>query len=287
VPDFPRPGDTVRAENAADRPLRRVGIWATEALLLPRVAWIASRTAKDPRTGWERYWGKVRATGASGDVLWDSADLDEVPRYLDNMQGHVDFELPILDLGCGNGRFLRRLAPAFRSGMGIDVSKNAVARARLESTDSVGLMFVSLDGTSPEAGDDIRGEIGGDANVFIRGVLHVLDPDGRAALARTAHTIVGRRGRVFLAETNFQGTQLGYVRQLGATLAHIPRPLARAISDLPRPGHFGRAERVTAFPDAEWSVIADGPTDIQTIPLSDSMPTVVPGYFALLAPKHP
>ena len=150
----------------------------------------------------------------------------------------------------------------------MDLAENAVARAQQESDGLAGVSFRALDATAPDAGEKIRADIGTDANVFVRGVFHILDPAGRAALARTLHPVVGTRGRVFLAETDFRGSQLGYLEHLGATATHIPAPLERAIADLPRPGHFGEPERVVAFPASAWSVVADGPTDIETIPLA-------------------
>jgi len=141
--------------------------------------------------------------------------------------------------------------------------------------------------TAADAGEKIRADIGADANVFVRGVLHILDPAGRVAFARTLHQVVGVRGRVFLAETNFRGSALGYLEHLGATARHIPAPLERAIADLPRPGHFGGPERVNVFPASEWVVVADGPADIETIPLRGTgEPEHIPGYYAVMAARQ-
>ncbi len=256
-------------------------------MLVPRVAWVALRTPKNPTVGWERYWGKVRKTGVGGDVLWDTGDLDEIPAYLPIMRGYLDMSLPIVDVGCGNGRFTRRLASLFPSALGVDFSGNAVGRAHQESDGQPGLHFRMLDATASDAGEKIRADIGTDANVFVRGVFHVLDPPGRVALARSLLTVVGSRGRVFLAETNFRGSQLGYLEHLGATARRIPAPLERAIADLPRPGHFGQEERVDSFPASAWSVITDGPTDIETIPMRGvTEPERIPGYFAVMAARQ-
>lgn len=265
---------------------RRALVLMSRMMLVPHVAWVALRAPKGTVVGWERFWGSVRATGVGGDVLWDTGDLDEMDAHLAIMADHLDPSLPIVDLGSGNGRFTRRLASAFPSAMGVDLAQNAVNRAQTESDGLARVSFRALDVTAPDAGEKIRADIGADANVFVRGVLHILDPAGRVALANTAHQVVGSRGRVFLAETNFRGSQLGYLEHLGATARHIPAPLERAIADLPRPGHFGEEERVKTFPVSEWSVVADGPADVETIPMRGSAePEHIPGYYAVMAAR--
>jgi SAM-dependent methyltransferase len=255
------------------------------ALLAPRVAWLSRRTPKDLTAGWEHYWSSIRATGVGGDVLWDAGDLGEMQAYLRVMRTHLDTSLPIIDIGCGNGRFTRQLVPVFRSVVGIDLSPSAIAVANSESTDSSVVEFRTLDAIVPGATDVLASEWA-PANIFIRGVFHILDPSARVELARNLLSLTGARGRVFLAETDFRGNGLEYVANLGATPRSIPGPLERAIRDLPRPGHFGRAEREQSFDGADWELIVDGPTVIETIPLSNSTePGHIPGYFAVLAQR--
>jgi SAM-dependent methyltransferase len=257
----------------------------SNALLAPRVAWLGRRTPKDLTAGWEQYWSSIRATGVGGDVLWDAGDLGEMQGYLAVMQTHLDTSLPIIDIGCGNGRFTRHLVPISRSVVGIDLSPSAIAVAKSESTDSSAVEFLSMDATVPGATDVLASERA-PANVFVRGVFHILDPSARVELARNLLPITGATGRVFLAETDFRGSGLEYLANLGATPRWIPGPLERAIRDLPRPGHFGRTEREQSFDGADWELIVDGPTVIETIPLTGSTePGHIPGYFAVLAQR--
>jgi SAM-dependent methyltransferase len=255
------------------------------AMLIPRVAWLSVRTPKNLLTGWNHYWSNVRSTGVGGDVLWDSGDLDEIPRYLPMMTQHLDLTLPMIDMGCGNGRFTRALAPHVPSVLGIDLSPNAIALARQEANGLPKVTFRAIDATMPGATRSIAAEIG-PANVFVRGVFHILSPSARVELARNLLPLVGSRGRVFLSETDFRGSSLEYLESLGATARRIPEPLERAIRDLPRPGHFGTEDRAATFPEADWTVLADGPTMIKTIPLrGTTQPELIPGYFAIMAPR--
>lgn len=264
----------------------RIVGWGRDALLLPRVALLAARAPRDWRRGWDRYWANVTTTGVGGDVLWDTGDLDEVPVYRTLIGEQLDTSLPLIDAGCGNGRFTRGLAPLFPTTIGVDLARTAIDRARAESAGFADLTFDTLDLTVPDAARPLAAALGQDANVFVRGVFHVLAPADRPVAARNLRTLVGSRGRVLLAETNFPGSKLDYLRHLGATPRHIPDPLRRAIVDTPAPRHFGDEERRTAFPAADWTVVDDGVVDILAIPLHDTpAPAVehIPGYYAILA----
>jgi SAM-dependent methyltransferase len=259
---------------------------ARRLLLVPRVAWLSLRTPKNLQVGWDRYWSSVRATGVGGDVLWDSADLDELSSYLPILTRHFDPILPLVDIGCGNGSFSRRLIRHFPSVLGVDLSPDAVQLASKESAGEPGLTFRALDVTVPGALDAVGEELG-PVNVFVRGVFHILSPAARIELAANLLPLVGSRGKVFLSETNFRGTSLGYLESLGASGRFIPEPLERAIRDLPRPGHFGAPERELTFSSTSWTVAEDGPTVIETIPLrGPSEPEHIPGYFAVMAPRN-
>lgn len=268
------------------RRTRKLQSTVGRALLIPRVAWLGMHTPKDLLTGWNHYWGSVRSTGVGGDVLWDTGDLDEVPIYLPLMAEHFDLSLPIVDVGCGNGRFTRRLAEHFPATIGVDLSPRAVELAQRESADSPILEFRALDATVPGATAPLAEQYA-PVNVFVRGVFHILSPEARLRMARNLMPLLGSRGRVFLSETNYRGTALGYLESLGATPRWLPEPLERAIRDLPRPGHFGESERAASFPAADWELLADGSTVIETIPMRTATdPERIPGYFAVLAPRH-
>lgn len=267
--------------NPGPGPLRSV---FGRLLLIPRVAWLGARTPKDLLVGWNHYWSSVRRTGVGGDVLWDAADLDEMPGYLATMKAQLNLSLPIIDVGCGNGSFTRQLASYFPRVIGVDLSPAAIALAARDC-DLPDVEFRTLDIAVPGATARLAEELG-PANVFVRGVLHILAPAARVEAARNLLPLLGSQGRLFFSETNFRGSGLGYLEWLGATGRSIPEPLERAIRDLPRPGHFGTEERVATFPSTDWVVLLDGPSVIETIPLrGPSEPERIPGYFAVMEPR--
>lgn len=254
-----------------------------QMLLVPTVVRLASRAPRNPDTAWEGYWRGIRTTGRSGDVLWDSDSPAEHAQYSDAIVAHFDPALPVVDVGCGNGTHTRWLAGLFPRVLGIDVSKGAIEMASKEAEGIQNADFMVLDAAGARAGELLLERLG-PANVFVRGVFHVLKPGKQAAMAANLRTVIGNSGRVLLAETNFRGNSLGYLTELGATRQSIPLQLRRALENLPRPGHFGAAERHRVFSDSDWQLIADGPINIEVVPMNASgLPQWVPGYYALLS----
>jgi len=252
-------------------------------LLVPAVVRLASRAPRDPAAGWDGYWRGVHATGRAGDVLWDSGSGAESAQYSDTVRAHFDPALPVIDVGCGNGTYTRWLAGLFPHVLGIDVSPGAIDLARTEAADLPNASFIVADAAEPGAGEHLLERMG-PANVFVRGVFHVLKPDKQARMAANLRTLTGGSGRLFLTETNFRGNSLEYLQYLGATRRNIPRQLRRALENLPRPGCFGAEERLKTFSDADWHLIEEGSVDIEVVPMNSAgLAQQVPGYFAVLA----
>lgn len=258
------------------------------ALLVPHVVRLGVRAPRDVSSRWDRYWAAVETTGDGGDVLWDSSSSDEVQRYLDVLTAHADPDLPVVDIGCGNGRFTRALATRFTPVLGVDVAAPALVRARQEAGRGPRPDYRLADLTAPGVGLGLGLELG-PCNVFIRGVLHVLDVPARRRVAANVGHLVGARGTALIAETNYPGPLLGYLESLGAGPRGLPGPLARAISaGLPRPSAFGDAELEDTFPRAQWHrVLADDSARISTVPLRGERPQTVPGYLAVLRQRIP
>ncbi|PNI08306.1 methyltransferase type 12 [Arthrobacter sp. AFG7.2] len=259
-------------------------------LLIPRLIGLSRSAPKDRPLAWDTYWAGIRGRGAGSGILWDSGTDNEFLGYRDVLLRYLDRELPVVDVGCGHGRFTRALAGVFPQAIGVDISGHAVAHAGAHSSSrgshgaAGSIRYAARDMTVPGAARELAGQ--GDANVFIRGVLHVLDEADRAALVENVRLLAGSRGTVFLAETNFQGNPVEYVSLLGATTQSIPAPLEMAIRGLPMPGHFGPQERALAFPAEAWELLEDGDVAIETHPLTGvAGQSQVPGYFAVLRPQ--
>lgn len=252
--------------------------------MVPDVTRLAAQAPRDPTMAWEGFWSRISATGHQGDVLWDAGTGREAEQYEAPIRTFMDATLPVVDIGCGNGRWTRWLAERFPQAMGVDVSASAVHLAEEESGQRLGLSFRVLDLTEHGAGRKLHSELG-DTNVFVRGLFHTLPRRARVNLTSNLRDMVGDHGRVLLTETNFRGGALSYLQSLGAAPGAIPVPLRHAISGIPRPHAFGAPERRRAFPEAGWTVLDDGPVTIEAVPTGDGEPTGVPAYFAMLSAR--
>ena len=257
-------------------------------LLLPRLAVSGLGRRPHADAAWESYWDAVSGTGPDGDVLWDGAGDAELDWWVQAARDHLDPALPVVDVGCGNGRLSRLLAASFPAVLGIDLSPAAVELARRESAGNDRVSFRALDITADGAGATLAAELG-EANVVMRGVLHVLDRDHRRrASAELAH-VLGSRGSLLLLETNWPGDLLGYLEHLGADHGRLPGALARLIDHrLPRPDSFGPAELALTFPVPGGTTLASGPSEIAPVrTLGSGAGRTIPGFHAGVRPAPP
>ncbi len=254
-------------------------------LLVPGLALKGRGHGRRPGDAWDAYWGAVHRTGPEGDVLWDGAGEQELSWWLATARQHLDSSLPVLDVGCGNGRVSRLLAGAFPAVLGVDLSPAAIEVAERESRGMPGVRFRQLDVTAPGAGAALAAELG-PANVVVRGVLHVLDPQERQRAAAALHDVLGGRGALLLLETNWPGDLLGYLEHLGARPGRLPGAVSRLIEfGLPRPSRFGPVELARTFPADGWVTVTSGPVDIAPVrSLGPRGAAAIPGYHAVLRP---
>jgi SAM-dependent methyltransferase len=251
-------------------------------LLIPQLMFYGLRAPRDQRRAWERFWSGVHRTGAGGDVLWDTESPREADEALTHLRAHADRGLPLVDIGCGTGRFTRALAAQFPRTLGVDLSAAAIARARAETGADGPIQFQVLDIGAPGAGQEVQ-RAWGEVNLHMRGVLHVLDPRHRRAAAENLAVMLGRRGVLYLSETNIEGDPLDHLLLNGATATHMPARLRRCIAaGIRPPSRFGARELGRHFPEDRWEVIASGATRLDTMPLPGDAIESLPGYFAVM-----
>ena len=81
-------------------------------------------TANRYLTSWENYWSTL--SGTPGEIFWDADPAHAAQQDLGLFQGYADPQLPLLDLGCGNGTQTRFLADHFPKVIGTEISPAAV-----------------------------------------------------------------------------------------------------------------------------------------------------------------
>jgi 2-polyprenyl-3-methyl-5-hydroxy-6-metoxy-1,4-benzoquinol methylase len=216
-------------------------------------------------------------------VLWDAASAEEMDTVRARALADMATDLPVVDVGCGNGRFSRLLAENFPQVLGIDISANAVRRAEEESGDVDNVMYRVLDITAADAGKQLFDQLG-EANVFTRGVLHLLGDEQRERAVANLREMIGQRGVVYLAETNFPGDPLDQLVALGMTPTSMPEPLRRAMAARVKPPrHIGEAELETMFPPQHWETLKSGAITGYAVPLTTKGELqAIPCFYAIV-----
>ncbi|WP_374769619.1 class I SAM-dependent methyltransferase [Streptomyces sp. NBC_01463] len=148
------------------------------------------------REAWEGFWSTTSDT--PGEAIWDAdPSLSAVP-HSERLLPYADASLPVVDLGCGNGTQTRYLATRFPRAIGVDLSHAAIGHARRADPDGVA-EFAQLDLVDGAAVRALH-ERTGDVNVYMRAVIHQSEPEARPAVAAAVATLIGQRGRAFVAE---------------------------------------------------------------------------------------
>ncbi|WP_405867663.1 class I SAM-dependent methyltransferase [Streptomyces sp. NBC_00005] len=149
------------------------------------------------REAWEGFWRE--APEERGAVFWDAEPALTVGVHLALFEPHLTAPgLAMVDLGCGNGTQTRFLADRFPHVVGADLSAAALDHAR--HADPAGqATYRVLDAVEKSETETLHAELG-DANVYMRGVLHQAEPDDRQPMVDGLAALVGERGRLFLVE---------------------------------------------------------------------------------------
>ncbi|MEU6064391.1 class I SAM-dependent methyltransferase [Streptomyces sp. NPDC047082] len=149
------------------------------------------------REAWEGFWRE--APDEQGAVFWDAEPALSAGIHLALFEPHLtDPGLPLLDLGCGNGTQTRFLADRFPHVVGADIAAAALDHAR--HADRAGqASYRLLNAAEKSETETLHAELG-DANVYMRGVLHQCEPDDRQPLVDGIAALVGERGRALLVE---------------------------------------------------------------------------------------
>ncbi|MBP0456401.1 class I SAM-dependent methyltransferase [Streptomyces montanisoli] len=227
-------------------------------------------------TAWDAFWSALPAE--PGAALWDSSPELTAARHLPLFRDRADPLLPLVDLGCGNGRQTQWLADHFPRVVGLDIAESAVAlAARTHPAPNVAYRRADLldHGTAAALHTEL-----GDVNVYMRGVLHQLDQDDRVRLLDSIAVLLGASGLLFAQElTEHTGW---YVSELLATGAALPKTAGLA-------AHFGFGARLAPacegqlrllFEKRGFEVVADGDIALHTTENSaDGRPLQLPTSY--------
>ena len=227
-------------------------------------------------TSWESFWST--STGAPGEIFWDADPAHAAQEDLVLFQSHMDPQLTMIDLGCGNGTQTRFLADHFAKVMGTEISPAAVEIARTKHA-APNVSYRVLDVLCPDDAQILHQEIG-DANVYMRAVLHQLSPADHATAIQSIERLLGRKGVLYLVELSSAAEP--YFAQL-ITQYGPPPGLARVFQHQITPGMVNENDLDVLFPPDRFTLLRTGPSHIHTV---HTLPTgevvKVPAFYAVL-----
>jgi SAM-dependent methyltransferase len=244
---------------------------------------------REYRHQWESYWRTIKRTGPGGEVLWDSAPEKASNEDLERFAAHMDSALPLLDVGCGNGRQSRALARLFPRVIGVDVSPAAVELARQEARgtpEEARLEYRVLNGANPGEAEALHAEIG-DANVYMRTVFHCVQAPDRTQFVASLATLLGARGVLYQIELS-KGALETFRRLPGDSPSGLPELVHNVVRNGIHPIGFSRADRERYYPEARWLTLGQGDTvTIKTVRLGHGEEAQVPANYLVLKPRQP
>lgn len=227
-------------------------------------------------TSWENFWSTT--TGAPGEIFWDADPAHASQEDLALFSGLVDPQLPLIDLGCGNGTQTRFLANYFSRVIGTEIASAAVQIAQ-EKNAALNTSYRVLDVLSPDDAQALHDEIG-DANLYMRAVLHQLSPADQPTAVQSLERLLGKKGRLYLIELSSAAEPFfaQLIQQYGP-----PPGLVRVLQHQITPGKLCEDKLTELFPVDRFVLLKTGPSLIRTV---HSLPTgdvvKVPAFYAIL-----
>ncbi|MDN5941290.1 MAG: class I SAM-dependent methyltransferase [Nitrospira sp.] len=227
-------------------------------------------------TSWEGFWSTL--SGTPGEIFWDADPAHAAQQDLPVFKGYADPQLPLIDLGCGNGTQTRFLADHFTRVVGTEISPAAVAIAGTTNA-APNISYRLLDVLSPDAAQTLHHEIG-DANLYMRGVLHQLSPTDQVTAVQNIERLLGRRGTLYFIELSSAAEP--YFAQLIEQYGPPPG-LARVFQHAITPGKLNENDLEKLFPPDRFTCISTGKSHIHTV---HTLPTgevvKIPAFYAIM-----
>lgn len=222
-------------------------------------------------SAWESFWSDV--PDVVGAATWDSDPSLIAAVDRTHFEAYFERTLPLLDFGCGNGTQTRFLAELYPRVIGVDLSAAALAIARKVNR-APNVDYLRMDVLDPADTETLHKEVG-DLNVYIRGVLHQLDPVDRPTAVAALAALAGVRGHVFASELAPSAHAL--LHDVISGRDGPPAKLARVFRHGITPAELQEGELRELFSEGGFEVLLWGErTETYTESLADGSPLTVP-----------
>lgn len=182
-------------------------------------------------------------------ALWDVPPERAVALDRAHFERYFDPRLPVIDLGCGTGEQSAYLRSQYPHVVGVDVATVAVEMARTNHPQK-GLEYEFLDATRPDMARVLHARIG-DANVYMRGVLHQILPEHLGGFQELLSILLGAHGHCYFNEVSSGIRE--YFTESSDRFAELPKRMQQVfISNLP-PRGLSLSTVVDFFPNSSFN----------------------------------
>lgn len=226
-------------------------------------------------TSWERFWSTT--TGTPGEIFWDADPKYAAQEDLRLFGDYLDPKLPLIDLGCGNGTQTLFLGKHFTKVIGTEIAPAAVELAG-KTNAAPNISYRVLDVLRPDDAEAMHKELG-DANIYLRAVLHQLSPADQSTAIVSIERLLGATGTLYLIELSSAAEPFfaQLIQQYGP-----PPGLARVFEHQITPGLLHEDNLTMLFPADRFTLLKTGPSHVRTV---HSLPTgeivKVPAFYAI------
>jgi SAM-dependent methyltransferase len=227
---------------------------------------------------WEAFWKDL--PDRAGAAFWDCAPAEGAAAHAELFKPHFDPDLPLVDLGCGNGTQTKYLAGLYDRVVGVDIAEAALNRARVENA-ADNVSYASLNVLDDAAVTAFREQYG-DVNIYLSGVIHQLPVDQRVACARNLAVLAGARGCVFNQELT--PASYTYMQQLIADPANDLPKLERVsiYFGIGLQPAAGEAELETVYTEGGFTILDGGDLLLRTTEtLADGSSLNLPTHYVI------
>lgn len=205
----------------------------------------------ESRENWDRYWSSIHD---SSEVLWNVPHVLGVKLDFENFQPFFkDSHLPLIDFGCGDGTQTQFFAQHFTKVIGLEISNTAIELARHKAQNAgLSLNYYLLNNL--ETVQQIH-EHFGDANIYMRGVLHQIQHQERSLVAEQLKILVGDTGTIYIVELSSQAHNL---LQQKIQNQEMPLGLAKVLESKIKPGTVSLENLQSLFTPLNFSFLESG-----------------------------
>lgn len=210
------------------------------------------------QTAWESFWSTL--SGKEEEVLWSVDPSLAVELDFKHFEPYMTTNnLPLVDVGCGDGYQTQFLAQRLSRVIGVDVSASIVDFATAQNK-AENLDYRVLDILDAEACQAFQAEVG-DVNIYIRTVIMQFSPADRLVAIENVKHLLGTEGYLYLSEyppktEEYYGS---IIKEEG-----MPPGFARVLEHGITPGGISQAELEAFFPADEYQVVKQGEHIINT-----------------------